>query len=192
VILSGRLSWRISALLCLVLLVAACGSQPSATAGSDEPSATEPADTRRPTTMPAPTEPGEPGTVAPVTRPTPVWPHSPEPVPTAGVGPVTGEVPERLLAAILADAAARSGSDAAAFTVIRAEAVTWGDGSLGCPQPDVMYTQALVDGYWVVLQQGDQTLDYRASEGGYFVLCESQQLFLPPLPGPDVSGTPQQ
>jgi len=160
--------------------------------GSDEPAGAEPTGTGRPATLPAPTETGEPATVEPGTRPTPVRPGSPERVPTGGPAPVTGEVPEDLLAAILADAAARSGGNPETFAVVRAEAVTWGDGSLGCPQPDMMYTQALVDGYWVVLQQGDQTLDYRASEGGFFLLCEGQQLPEPVLPGPDVGGTSQQ
>jgi hypothetical protein len=58
------------------------------------------------------------------------------------------------------------------MVVIRDQAVTWSDGSLGCPQPGVFYTQALVPGYWVVLQVGDQEYDYRASERGHFVLCE--------------------
>jgi hypothetical protein len=44
------------------------------------------------------------------------------------------EVPEDLLKAILADAAERMGLPTEAFTVVRAEAVTWSDGSLGCPQ----------------------------------------------------------
>jgi hypothetical protein len=35
-----------------------------------------------------------------------------------------------------------------------------------------MYTQALVDGYWVVLAVGEQEYDYRASDTGYFFLCE--------------------
>ena len=34
--------------------------------------------------------------------------------------------------------------------LIRDEAVTWSDGSLGCPQPGEYYTQVLVPGYWIV------------------------------------------
>lgn len=88
---------------------------------------------------------------------------------------VTGEVPGALLARIRGDAAARLGVDAARVEVVRAEAVTWNDGSLGCPQPDVVYTQALEPGYWVVLQAGGQKLDYRARASGYFFICEASR-----------------
>ena len=38
--------------------------------------------------------------------------------------------------------------------VLSAEAVTWSDGSLGCPEPGMMYTQALVPGYRVQIRGG--------------------------------------
>ena len=56
------------------------------------------------------------------------------------------------------------------LTVARAEAVTWPDGSLGCPEPGMMYTQVLVDGYWVVIRAGDETYDFRGT-GTTFRLC---------------------
>jgi hypothetical protein len=85
---------------------------------------------------------------------------------------VVGEVPADILDAILAAAADRTGIAAAEIEVIRAEQVTWPDGSLGCPQPDQMYTQALVDGYQVVVDAGGEELDYRVGSGGSFRLCE--------------------
>jgi hypothetical protein len=90
--------------------------------------------------------------------------------------PVTGEVPASLLEDIRSDLDQRSGVSQEAILVIRDQAVTWSDGSLGCPQPGVFYTQALVPGYWVVLQVGEKQYDYRASERGYFFLCESSGL----------------
>jgi hypothetical protein len=90
--------------------------------------------------------------------------------------PVTGEVPASLLEDIRADLAQRSGVTQEAILVIRDQAVTWSDGSLGCPQPGVFYTQALVPGYWVVLQVGENQYDYRASESGYFFVCEGSGL----------------
>ena len=99
----------------------------------------------------------------------------PEPVLSPGPG-TTGEVPEALLNKIVDDLVARTGADPASIEVVRAEEVVWGDGSLGCPQPGMMYTQALVDGYWVVLRTGGQDYDYRATQSGYFVLCEGQKL----------------
>lgn len=98
----------------------------------------------------------------------------PEKVPAQPATGVTGEVPEDLLASIRADAAARAGIDVDSPTVIRAEAVAWPDGSLGCPQPGVVYTQALVPGYWVVLSQGGREYDYRATARGYFRRCDSR------------------
>uniref|UniRef100_A0A7C1JTD7 Uncharacterized protein n=1 Tax=Caldilinea aerophila TaxID=133453 RepID=A0A7C1JTD7_9CHLR len=91
----------------------------------------------------------------------------------APVGGVTGEAPVNLLEAILADAATRTGLERNALVVLQDEAVVWSDGSLGCPEPDMMYTQALVEGYHVIIQAGDRQLDYRASRSGFFKLCES-------------------
>jgi hypothetical protein len=103
----------------------------------------------------------------------------PERVPSAEstIPPVTGEVPTELLDAILKDAAGRTGAAPEQVSVIQAQAVTWNDGSLGCPQPGMMYTQALVNGYWVVLEVAGKKFDYRATGAGYFSLCEGG--FLP-------------
>jgi hypothetical protein len=81
-------------------------------------------------------------------------------------------IPGDLLNAILADASERTGIEPDALIVTRADAVTWNDGSLGCPEPGMFYTQALVDGYQIVLSAGDATLDYRAQSSGYFRVCE--------------------
>jgi len=87
--------------------------------------------------------------------------------------PVTGEVPAEVMAALLADAAERAGVDPETIDVLQAEAVTWNDGSLGCPEPGMSYTMALVDGYHVILLAGGDELDYRAAEQGGFRLCET-------------------
>lgn len=104
--------------------------------------------------------------------------------PTDSGTPVTGEAPADLIAAILQDLAQRTGADPQRVVVIRAQAVVWNDGSLGCPQPGMFYTQALVRGYWVVLALDGKTYDYHAAESGYFVLCENG---LPPFGTPGVT-----
>ena len=160
--LNGRLPYRLGILLItLSLLASACAAAPAElqeTPGSQEAAATEtPADTATPPSRELPTV------------------KAPELVPIDPgelVAPVTGEAPAGLLEDIRADLAERSGAARDDMVVIRDQAVTWSDGSLGCPQPGVFYTQALVPGYWVVLQVGDQEYDYRASESGHFVLCE--------------------
>ena len=87
--------------------------------------------------------------------------------------PMTGEVPADVLADLVTDAARRTNTEPDAVEVIQAEAVTWNDGSLGCPEPGMVYTQALVDGYQVILQAGDEELDYRVSAAGGFRICEN-------------------
>lgn len=91
-----------------------------------------------------------------------------EPMPSGMIG----AVPESLLAEILADASERAGVPVDELEVVAAEEVTFNDGSLGCPEPDMMYTQALVDGYRIVVRTPDGDLDYRASGRGGFRLCE--------------------
>jgi hypothetical protein len=77
------------------------------------------------------------------------------------------------MAKIMEDASTRSGVPVGDIVAVRAEQALWNDGSLGCPQPDMSYTQAQVNGYWVVLRAGEKLLDYRASESGFFVFCDT-------------------
>ena len=71
----------------------------------------------------------------------------------------------------LADAALRSGLPASALQVESAEAVTWRNGALGCPQPGVMVTQALVPGYRIRIRAGSAVLSYHAGAGGDPAFC---------------------
>lgn len=106
--------------------------------------------------------------------------NTPERVPpTEEIQTVTGEVPSKILDLILQDLAGRTGEPAANMTVIQAQEVVWNDGSLGCPKPGVMYTQALINGYWIILEVASQKFDYRATRAGYFTLCENG---VPPIP----------
>jgi hypothetical protein len=110
---------------------------------------------------------------------------SPERVsPTPAVTPVTGEVPPVLLESILKDLSERTGVSQEKISVVQAQEIIWNDGSMGCPKPGVFYTQALVNGFQVILEVGDQKYDYHASETGYYVLCESG------LPNISPPGTP--
>jgi hypothetical protein len=59
---------------------------------------------------------------------------------------------EEAVAELVAD-----GVDRDAIELVTAERVTWPDGSLGCPQPGMAYTQVLVEGYRIVLAaEGDE------------------------------------
>jgi hypothetical protein len=88
------------------------------------------------------------------------------------------EVPAEVLEAIVADAADRAGVEPQDVEITIAEAVTWSDGSLGCPEPGMMYTQALVPGYRVVVEAGGETLNFHAAQSGDFRFCENPK---PPL-----------
>ena len=71
----------------------------------------------------------------------------------------------------LADAARRHQLDNSKLKVALAEAVTWPDGSLGCPQPGMMYTQALVAGYRIRIVAVGESLEYHASARGEPFYC---------------------
>ncbi len=103
--------------------------------------------------------------------------QSPPPPPnTAGSG-LDGAV-----RAARADAARRAGVAAESLLLVSAEGVTWSDGSLGCPQPGMAYTQALVPGYRVRLRAPAAEFDYHASARGALVLCPPGRA-VDPLPG---------
>jgi hypothetical protein len=73
----------------------------------------------------------------------------------------------------IADLSDRFGLDRSAIEVLEAEAVTWLDGSLGCPQPGMIYTQALAQGYRVLLGSQGHTFAYHAGPDAVPFYCES-------------------
>ena len=58
--------------------------------------------------------------------------------------------------------------------------VTWRDGSIGCPEPGMNYTQALVPGIRVVLELDGVRYEYHAGGARSIFLCENPQ---PPAEG---------
>lgn len=73
------------------------------------------------------------------------------------------------------DVAHRTGLDPGTIRLGSAESVTWLDGSLGCPEPDVMYTQMLVPGYRVLIEAGGRLWVYHAAKFGTPTLCPSEK-----------------
>ena len=90
--------------------------------------------------------------------------------------------PADMIEAALADAANRSTTAQANIKVLSAEAVTWPDGSLGCPKPGMMYTQALVPGFRIRIRAGAETLDYHAGRRGAPMFCPAGRA-VPPVSG---------
>jgi hypothetical protein len=83
--------------------------------------------------------------------------------------------------AALAAAVKRSGLDKSEVKVITAEPVTWSDGSLGCAQDGLNYTQALVRGFRVRIKAGESWLEYHAGADGKVFYCPTERV-LPPVP----------
>ena len=85
---------------------------------------------------------------------------SADPAPDAPEG-----VPQAAWDAILEDLSRRADDPVADAMVVKAEPMTWNDGSLGCPQPGQVYTQALVEGFHVILEVDGREFDYRVGAG---------------------------
>ena len=147
---------RISAAFVIVaLLGAACGE-----AGVDLDVGSLPPNTAsQPPTEPAVIEPGD--------RPFPTLERV-EPLPA----PVTGEVPDDLLALVLEDAAGQSALDIDELVVVRSEFVEWPDGSLGCPEPGMVYTQVPREGLLIRLQAKEHIYSYHGGAGTPPFLCQ--------------------
>src|SRR5438445_5092114 len=94
---------------------------------------------------------------------------------TGETQPMKGKVPQGILDPILKEAATLAKVDREQLVIARAESVVWNDGSLGCPEPGMMYTQGLVNGYWVVIEAAGQKYDFRVGSGGSFRLCPPGQ-----------------
>jgi hypothetical protein len=105
--------------------------------------------------------------------------NSTEPVPTAQAAEPLSRAPATLQAAAVDDAARRSGKPRDAVKIVAAEAVTWSDGSLGCPEPGVLYTQALVRGYRIMVEVADQQLEYHAGKQGPPKFCPPDRVVAP-------------
>jgi hypothetical protein len=82
---------------------------------------------------------------------------------------------QALTEAALVDASQRTGRPRSEWSVVAAEAVTWRSGALGCPQPGMLYTDALVPGYRIVIEAAGQRLDYHASAHGAPLLCPADR-----------------
>jgi hypothetical protein len=87
------------------------------------------------------------------------------------LSPYEATAPAALMDAMRADAAARAAVDVSTVRVVGVAAVTWRDGSLGCPRPGMAYPQALVPGWRVWLAAGAQTLRYHAGQRGQWTWC---------------------
>jgi hypothetical protein len=96
-----------------------------------------------------------------------------QPLRTAGQPVSTASMPREVRRAVVSDAAKRFQVQESAVVLAQAERVTWSDGSLGCPQPGMSYTQALVPGYRVTAKTAAGQFVYHTDERGNVVSCGS-------------------
>ena len=71
------------------------------------------------------------------------------------------------------DLASKLTVDASMIELVGASSVTWPDGSLGCPQPGMMYTQIVVDGMLIRFKAGGQTYEYHSGGSRAPFLCKN-------------------
>jgi len=107
----------------------------------------------------------------------------PETQPTSAASGAQSMQP--MLERICADAAQRAGVALDQVKVLTVESVTWSDGSLGCPEPGMMYTQALVPGFRLVAKTTGGELLYHADAAGHTRNCRIQEGPELPQPAPE-------
>lgn len=164
---------RFLPLIALTVVLAACGApEPTDPPAPDESSAEAPEEASDPDSdEPEPTEttPEDPNMESDTPRR--VFPEergsaereAGEEAPAGGGIPASGLEEEIDLA--LEAASSSTGVPREDITVTSAQRVTWNDGSLGCPEADGMYTQALVDGYRIILSVEGQERAYHGQDG---------------------------
>lgn len=149
--------------LALCLTLAACGTQGS-DPGSAEPTGTTTATSAAPTTDEDAMTSDKPTDLTPTSLPSAKG--------DLPIGNVPAAVLERSEVQAAVEAEAKRGEvEVDEVTVAGYAKVTWSDGSIGCPQPGMMYTQALVPGEQLVLEVDGQYASYHAAEGKAFSYC---------------------
>lgn len=97
----------------------------------------------------------------------------------AGGEPTVREMTDDPVALARADLADRLGVAPATIELVERSEVTWRDGSLGCPQPGMAYTQALVNGSRIVLRHAGVDYHYHSGRGRQPFYCAKPQAPLP-------------
>ncbi len=148
---------RLALSIMFVLLLAGCGAAgaPTGEGSTTSPGTTSvPASASQATTVPA--APAAPqATAAP-----------------AGMPLQPGSAEEKAAQAL----ARKLGVAVDTLRLTAKEPQEWSDGSLGCPAPGMMYTQAIVPGFKFTFSDGTKTYDVHTDDSGArAVLCENKQ-----------------
>lgn len=105
---------------------------------------------------------------------------------------VSGEVPaamnmSRQIEFARADLAQRLDVDPGQVVLSGAQAVTWRSGALGCPEPGMNYTQALVPGTVIYLKVDTTIHAYHARVAGQPFYCPRERVEPPAADGDDLT-----
>lgn len=188
-----KVIWSVVLLLLIGCTAVTTTEEPEATAVPPEPEPTMPAESNNVVEQAAPEEPPVIGT--PETEPTPTEDENKQvsepvtvnlsdvtPVPLEGapiVQPAPGNpgVKDPVVQAML-DLSARVSVNVDDIELVSLLEVTWRDGSLGCPEPGVAYTQALVPGQQLILKVNGEEYHYHSGKDSIFKYCGDP---VPPL-----------
>jgi hypothetical protein len=77
------------------------------------------------------------------------------------------------------DLAKARGIDIDSVRVLESRPVTWRSGALGCPEPGMLYTDAIVPGVLIRLQVDGDVVVYHARVGGQPFPCPLDRAELP-------------
>lgn len=83
-------------------------------------------------------------------------------------------VPAQVIDAVRQDLSNRTRIAANKFKMVKASQKTWSDGCLELAQPDELCTQALVEGWQIVMSYGDRSWIYRTDAQGNTVRLETE------------------
>jgi hypothetical protein len=93
-------------------------------------------------------------------------------VPPVLPGSSSNANPQPSVDASLQDAEKHLGVGSGDLHVDQVEAHQWGDSSLGCPRPGLMYSQIVTPGYLIVISGAGKRLEYHTDTRGQIVLCQ--------------------
>ncbi len=94
------------------------------------------------------------------------------PVPSVLPGSSSSADAQPAIDAALAQAAAHLGVSPPDLHVDQVEAREFGDSSLGCPKPGLMYSQIVTPGFVIIISGPGKQLEYHADTRGQIVLCQ--------------------
>jgi hypothetical protein len=83
-------------------------------------------------------------------------------------------VPSQVIDAVRQELSNRTRIAPNKFKVVETSQQTWSDGCLGLAKPDEICTQALVEGWRVVLSHGDRSWIYRTDAQGNAIRLETE------------------